>query len=70
MTATDRFLRRTEVEAITALSRSSLYRLMRAGLFPEPIKIGPKAVRWKSSEIAAYVESRPRATGDGARASA
>ena len=70
MTATDRFLRRTEVEDQTGFSRSSIYRLMRSGLFPEPIKIGPRAVRWKSSEIEAYLEGRPRAAGDGARAAA
>ena len=33
----DRLLRREEVESITTLSRSSLYRKMRAGSFPEPI---------------------------------
>ena len=41
-----RLLRRPEVEAKVALARSSIYRLMRSGAFPEPLRIGPRAVRW------------------------
>lgn len=66
----DRLLTRAEVEAHVGLSCSAIYRLMRQDAFPVPIQIGPRAVRWKSSEIAAFIESRPRATGDGPRAAA
>ena len=38
----DRLLTRAEVESITTLSRSSLYRKMRSGTFPEPIRIGDR----------------------------
>ena len=65
---TNQLLTRAEVEANLGLSCSAIYRLMRCGKFPTPIKIGPRAVRWKESEIAEFVESRPRATGEGARA--
>ena len=61
----DRLLTRAEVESITTLSRSSLYRKMRSGTFPEPIRIGDRAVRWLASEIRDWIESRPRATGEG-----
>ena len=60
----DRLLRRREVEEITGLSRSSIYRLMQEGEFPRPVKVGPAAVRWRASDIAAWVESRPVSTGD------
>ena len=60
----DRLLTRAEVESITTLSRSSLYRKMRAGSFPEPIRIGDRAVRWRESEIREFIASRPRATGE------
>ena len=60
----DRLLRLSEVIERTALSRSSIYRLMRDGAFPEPLKIGPRAVRWWESEIEAWRAARPRATGD------
>ena len=61
---TDRLLRLKEVIERTALSRSTIYRLMRDGSFPEPLKIGPRAVRWRESETEAWVAARPRATGD------
>ena len=60
----DRLLRRQEVERRCQLSRATIYRLMRAGQFPEPIRIGPRAVRWSLREIDAYLASRPRARGE------
>ena len=60
----DRLLRRSEVERRCQISRSTIYRLMRLGQFPEPIRIGPRAVRWSRREIEAYLASRPRATGE------
>ena len=60
----DRLLRRPQVEEITRLSRSSIYRLMQAGEFPRPVKVGPNAVKWRASDITAWVESRPEATGE------
>ena len=63
---TDRLLRRAEVEARTGLSTTTIYRMMREGNFPVPLKISPKAVRWPASEIEAWLASLPRATGDAA----
>ena len=60
----DRLLRRREVEWITGMSRASIYRQMQEGDFPRPVKVGSTAVRWKESDIAAWIESRPVATGE------
>ena len=60
----DKLLRRREVEGITSMSRSSIYRLMQSGEFPRPVRVGPSAVRWRERDITAWVESRPVATGD------
>ena len=60
----DILLTRRQVEARCGLSTSSIYRLMREGLFPEPIRIGRRAVRWPTSEIDHWLATRPRATGD------
>ena len=60
----DRLLRRRQVEEITGLSRSSIYRLMQDGEFPRPVKVGSAAVRWRVSAITVWLESRPVATGD------
>ena len=59
-----RLLTRPEVEARTGLSCSSIYRAMRAGWFPEPLKVGVRAVRWPQAEIEEWLASRPRATGE------
>ncbi|MDE0033302.1 MAG: AlpA family transcriptional regulator [Deltaproteobacteria bacterium] len=63
---TARLLTRQQIESITGLTRSTIYRLMRMGDFPEPIRIGQRAVRWPESEIEAWLSNRPRATGDSA----
>ena len=60
----DILLTRRQVEALCRLSTSSIYSFMRDGLFPEPIRVGRRAVRWYASEIDAWLSSRPRATGD------
>ena len=65
MIETDRLLTRIEVERRVGLKRSSLYREMRRGEFPLPLRVGPKAVRWPESEILAWVAARPRSHGDG-----
>ena len=62
--ATDYLIDRQEVERRVGLTRSTIYDAMRRGEFPLPLKVGPKAVRWRSSEIEAWVESRPLATGE------
>ena len=37
----DRLLRRRQVEEVTGMSRSSIYRLMQNGEFPRPVRVGP-----------------------------
>ena len=59
----DRLLRLSEVRTRTALARTTIYRKMREGSFPEPLKVGVRAVRWRESEIESWLSSRPRATG-------
>ena len=60
---TSRLLRLSEVQARSGLSRSTLYRKMREGSFPEPLKVGGRAVRWPEHEINDWLETRPRARG-------
>ena len=60
----DVLLTRREVERRTGLSRSTIYRKMSDGSFPVPLKISERAVRWRESEIRAYVDSRPRSYGE------
>ena len=54
----DRFIRRPELEAMTGLSRSTIYRLMSEGEFVPRYLIGKQAVGWKLSEVQAWLLSR------------
>ena len=66
----DRLLTRHEVEHRIGIKRSALYRMMRAGIFPLPKKIGPRAVRWSLEEIESWLEAQPRSNGHGIRRAA
>ena len=61
---TRELLRREEVEAGLAVSRSCIYSEMRAGRFPEPVKTGKRAVRWGIADLDEWAASRPVAHGD------
>lgn len=51
-------LRRPEVERRTGLARSSLYKAIAEGLFPKQIRLGPRAVGWRSDEVEQWIEKR------------
>ncbi len=55
-----RVLRRPEVEDRTGLARSTIYKLIGQGEFPEPIKLGSRSVGWVEGEIERWIESRRR----------
>ena len=57
-------LRREDVEALLGVSRSWIYAEMRAGRFPEPVKISKRAVRWRVADLDEWMSSRPVAHGD------
>ena len=52
----DIFLRRTEVERITGLSRSEIYRRIADDEFPQPIQLGKRAVAWSQIAIEQWQE--------------
>lgn len=51
-------IRKKAVLERTALSNTSLYRLITKGEFPKPIKLGPRAVAWVEDDIQKWIESR------------
>ncbi len=59
MTTHKRLLRRKEVERYCQIGRSTIYRLMREGRFPVPIRVGPRAVRWPEHELTAWLARAP-----------
>lgn len=54
----ERLLRRPEVEHLTGLSRSSLYRLIEAKQFPPSIKLSKSAAAWPLSAIETWIAAR------------
>ena len=54
----DRIIRSDELVTTTGLSRVTIWRLEQIGEFPKRRKLSAAAVGWKSSEIAAWIESR------------
>ncbi|WP_089686851.1 helix-turn-helix transcriptional regulator [Billgrantia gudaonensis] len=51
-------IRKKAVLEKTALSNTSLYRLIAKGEFPKPIQLGTRAVAWVEDEIEEWIESR------------
>lgn len=48
-------LRLPRVIEITGCPRSTIYDAIRARKFPPPVKIGERAVAWRSTDIEAWV---------------
>ena len=59
--ARHRILRLPYVLEVVGISKSRLYVWMASGLFPKPVKLGPRAVGWRSSEVQAWLVSRKKA---------
>lgn len=46
---------------IYPVSRATLYRQIKAGLFPEPVRIGARRVAWRLEDIHAHISGLPNA---------
>lgn len=53
-----RFIRRSEVEAMTSLSRSEIYRRVADGTFPAQVKLAPGHSVWVEAEVCAWMDAR------------
>ena len=50
----DRLLAKRQVEERTSLDITTIYRKMKAGTFPQPVRVGRRRVAWRESDIAAW----------------
>ena len=57
-----RVLRLDQVIDVSGLSKATIYRLGKLGLFPKPFKIGLAAVGWDEAEIEFWIFERKLAT--------
>ena len=60
----DKLLTIKQVTAQTGLSRSTIYRRMQEGEFPKPKRIGPRATRWRESQLRAWLDGLRASDGD------
>lgn len=51
-------LRLQQVQALTGLARSTVYKLISEKSFPAPIPLAGRAVAWDSRAIDAWIDSR------------
>ena len=58
-----KILRRKDVEEIVGLSRSTGCEVVGTGAFPRSIRLGPRAVGWRLSDIEAWIEFRASDVG-------
>ena len=53
-------VRLRQLTSIVGLSRSTIYRLVKAEQFPKPIRIGISSLAWRMDEIHKWIDSRNR----------
>jgi prophage regulatory protein len=59
----ERLLREREVEKLVGVSRQTLWRMERDGDFPKRVRVGKNGVRWKASEVNAWLAARSPKAG-------
>ena len=65
-TVEKKLLRIADVLEMTSISRSTLWRLVKAGRFPAPLKVGGpngRAVRWLREDIEEWIANLQRTCG-------
>ena len=62
-----RIMRLKDVMKVTGLGRSTIYKYISEGQFPEQISLGARAVGWVDSEIDDWVMSKIDERGVGGR---
>jgi prophage regulatory protein len=54
----DRILRDPEVGKRTGLSRTTRWRMIRKGTFPQPVLITERAIGWRETDIQLWIDER------------
>jgi len=55
-------LKRQEIETELKISCATIYRWIKSGAFPKPIQLGSNMVRWKATDINAWISSKEECT--------
>lgn len=51
----DTLMRFDAVSQAVGLRRSAVYARIRSGAFPAPVRLGARCVRWRASDIQAFI---------------
>ena len=55
-----RIVRIDEVCKLTGLAKATIYKKVKEGSFPPPIRLGARSVGWRMSDILAWLEAPER----------
>ena len=58
----DRILRTPEVAEVTGLSKTTIWRRVRNGDFPTPLRLGSlgtRSIGWREGDVERWLDSRP-----------
>lgn len=53
-----KFLRLNDVKTLTGLGRSTIYKYIKLGAFPDAVKLGGRSVAWVEAEVHAWIAER------------
>ena len=53
-----KLLRLPQVMELTAAARSTIWKWVKDGEFPQPFKLSPRVTVWRESDIEAWIESK------------
>lgn len=56
-----RYLSEKATVGVTSLSRSTIRRMIEAGTFPAPIRIGQRRIAFDQNKVEDFLKSRPAA---------
>lgn len=56
----NRYIKLNQVRQMTALSKSTIYRLIGEGSFPKQINLSARSVAWRTSDIEQWCEEKER----------
>ena len=57
----DRVVRARELTSRLGVTRNTVHRWIKRGLFPAAQRLGPNSMGWRETEVAAWLATRPPA---------
>lgn len=54
----DALLRIEIVRQATGLGDATIYRKLKAGAFPQPVRLGSRCTRWKAADVRAWIQAQ------------